>query len=348
MLFLLLGLVIMWLLYRNFNAAYLEECSLKGIAAADCNLFDKIWSDFKGADFRWILLALVLFMISNVSRALRWHMLLKPLGYAPRLVNSVGAIMVAYLVNLGLPRSGEFVRAGILSKYEGYSADRVMGTIVTDRIIDVVCLLSMIMLGLVLSYETIGLYIEDNLDLKAKFGWILDRWWLVMLLMVIAVLGMYTTWRMRSQLLDNKIGNKISSLAKGLWEGIYAIRKLENPLGFVAHSVLIWTLYYLMTYFCMFAFAPTAHLSPVQGLVVFLMGALGIVFPMPGGMGTYHYMISQGLLMYGLSEADGFSFANIIFFSIQIFCNILFGVLGLLLLPFYNGKRSLTETKVTP
>ena len=328
----------MVILYNNYNADYIEDCRIKGIDIGDSTLLDKIKSDFKGADYKWIFIALVLFMISNISRALRWYQLLEPLGYKPKFLNSIGAVMIAYLVNLGIPRSGEFVRAGVISKYEGFKAEKVMGTIVTDRIIDVICLLVMIFLGIALSYQTVGVYLEENLDLSQKFGFILNNPLVLILLALLGLGGVALLYWQRNTILKTGIGQKIVRLILGLWDGVKSIGKLKNPGLFIAHSILIWTLYFLMTYLCMFAFEPTSHLTASAGLAVFVMGAIGIVFPSPGGMGAYHYMISQGLMMYGLTEADGFSFANIIFFSIQLFCNILFGIIALLILPTYNSR----------
>lgn len=328
----------MVILYNNYNAAYIEDCAIKGVDIGDGNLLTKIKADFAGANYAWILLALCLFMISNVSRALRWKQLLEPLGYEPKFVNSIGSIMIAYLVNLGIPRSGEFVRAGVLSKYQGFQSEKVMGTIVVDRVIDVICLLVMIFLGIALSYQTVGIYLEENLDLSKKFAFLYDNTWVLAIIFALGLAFLGLIWKMREMLLSTSIGQKITKLLLGLWDGVKSISKLKRPGVFVFHSIVIWLMYFLMTYLCMFAFEPTAHLNATAGLAVFVMGAIGIVFPSPGGMGAYHYMISQGLMMYGLSEADGFSFANIIFFSIQLFCNILFGLLALLILPAYNNR----------
>jgi uncharacterized membrane protein YbhN (UPF0104 family) len=98
----------------------------------------------------------------------------------------------------------------------------------------------------------------------------------------------------------------------------------------------IWVLYYFMMYFAFFTFAPTAHLGPIAGLVVFVFGSLGILIPTPGGMGSYHYLVGEALTMYGVSGVDAFSFANIVFFSIQLFVNILLGIISLIVLPAIN------------
>lgn len=334
--FLAIGLGIMWLLYSNYSTAYISECELKGIPAADCDLMAKIVADFKSADYSYVLIALVLFMISNVARVLRWHQMLEPLNYHPRFVNSLGSVMIAYLVNLGIPRSGEFVRAGVLSNYEGFQPEKVMGTIVTDRIMDVLCLLAVIALSLVLSYETIGVYLEENMDLSNKLSVITSRPIVLGALLGTGLFIVAALWHRRQEILVSTIGQKVAHLVAGLWQGVKSIFSLRLPGLFIFYSVIIWLMYYLMTYVCMFAFVPTENLGGVAALVVFVLGTLGFVFPAPGGMGAYHFMIGQGLAMYGIPEADGFSFANIFFFSVQLGCNVLFGLLALLILPSYN------------
>lgn len=329
----------MYLLYDNYSAAYLADCDLKGIPAEDCNLGDKILQDFKSANYIYVLVALVLFMISNLSRVLRWHQMLEPLGYRPHIVNSLGSVMIGYLVNLGIPRSGEFVRAGILSKYEGFQAEKVMGTIVTDRIMDVLCLLVVIMLSLVLSYDTIGIYLEENMDLSGKLAFVMQYPLLIGLVGAGIMTSLLLAWRYRTKVITSTIGAKVVNLLEGLWAGIKSIRELRRPGLFVMHSVIIWLMYYLMTYICMFAFVPTENLGAVVALVVFVLGTLGFVFPAPGGMGAYHFMIGQGLAIYGIPEADGFSFANIFFFSVQLGCNVLLGLIALAILPSFNRGR---------
>jgi glycosyltransferase 2 family protein len=113
---------------------------------------------------------------------------------------------------------------------------------------------------------------------------------------------------------------------------------LENPVVFIFHSLNIWLMYYLMTYFCFFAFEPTMHLTPLAALTVYVFGTFGMVIPSPGGMGTYHFLATSALLLYGVKGDDAFSFANIMFFSIQIFYTIIVGVVSIFLIRYLNKK----------
>lgn len=340
LLFLSLGVVILYFIYSNINAAYIEDCALKGIPESDCSLVKKLVEDFASTKKIWLIIVLLVFMLSNVSRAIRWQMLLKPLGHKVGFVNSFFAIMLGYFANLGLPRMGEFIRAGALARNENIPFERSMGTIVTDRIVDVLCLGIMILLGFIFNFGAIWQFISSS-PMLMQIG---DYWYV---LAILAVGGLMFLWRMRKWLTSEKEGpawlEKIKSIAIGFMEGLASIRNVESMPLFIFHSIAIWVLYYLMTYFCFFAFEPTAGLSPIAGLIVFDLGAIGMVVPSPGGMGTYHYMLMQGLALFGVDKVDGFSFANIIFFSIQIFCNIAFGLLALVILPRNRKSASHVE-----
>jgi uncharacterized protein (TIRG00374 family) len=280
-------------------------------------------------------MVLLIFMLSNIVRALRWQMLFRPLNFEVGFANSFWAIMLGYFANLGLPRMGEFVRAGALSRNENIPFEQSMGTIVVDRIMDFVCLGIMIGLGFLFNFSAIWQYLESSPIMG------LAEYWYILLL--IGLLGLGVLYYMIKWLSSDKEGpawvEKIRAIGKGFVSGLASVKKVKNIPLFLFYSGLIWVLYYLMTYVCFFAYEPTAHLPPVAGLIVFDLGAIGMVMPSPGGMGTYHYMLMQGLQLFDVDKVSGFAFANILFFSIQIFCNIAFGLLALILLPIYKKKN---------
>jgi len=336
-LFLSIGLVIFYLVYRNQNTAYLAQCAQDGIPAEECSLVEKVLTDFRNANYLWILMVLLAFLVSNVSRAIRWNMLIRPLGYQPRFTNAFLTIILGYFANLGFPRIGEVVRASAMAQYEHIPVQKVMGTVVVDRIVDVLSILLLTSLALFLEFDTILQFINEQVSLEEKVGSLTNLiLWAGLLFLVVAALF----WSFRQKLVNTAIYKKILHIIQGFWQGIQTIVKLDRPLVFILHSVNIWFMYYFMTYLCFFAFAPTAHLSPVVALVVFIFGAWGIVVPAPGGMGTYHFMTQTALMMYGVSGEDGFSWANITFFSLQLGVNIFVGLVALLLLPLINRNYS--------
>ena len=332
-LFLSIGLVIFYLVYRNQNAAYLAQCAQDGVSADECSLVQKVLDDFRNANYFWVLLVLLAFMVSNVSRAIRWNMLIRSLGYRPKFSNAFLTIILGYFANLGVPRIGEVVRASTMAQYEHIPVQKVMGTVVVDRVVDVISILLITALTVGLAFETILDFINKEVNLEERIGSFSN---LLLLGGLFAAIGLVLFFVFRKSLGQTQIYQKVVHILEGFWQGIKTILKLDRPWIFILHSVNIWFMYFLMTYLCFFAFAPTAHLSPVVGLVVFVFGAWGIVVPAPGGMGTYHFMTQTALMMYGVRKDDSFSWANIAFFSIQLGCNILVGLLALILLPWLN------------
>lgn len=338
--FLSLGLIILYFVYQNQNAAYQAECAKQGIAAADCSLARKVVRDFATANYWWLLLMLGCFALSNLSRALRWRMLLEPLGHRPRLRNAFLTIILGYFANLGLPRVGEVVRAGTLSRYENIPVEKVMGTVVVDRIVDVLSILAVTVLALLLESERIYRFIDDYVDLGARLsGAYTILYGLAGIVLLFVIIGYF----LRRPIRSSNLYERVVAIARGFAEGIATVRRLDRPWLFVLHSINVWFMYYLMTYVCFFSFAPTAGLSPLAALTVFVFGGWGIVIPSPGGMGTYHFLAQVALGMYGVGGNDAFSWANISFFSIQLGCNISIGLLSLVLLPLLN-RGTVVET----
>lgn len=333
LLFLSIGLAIFYLVYRNQNAAYLAQCAQDGIPAEECSLIDKVVTDFRNANYFWILMVLLAFSVSNVSRAIRWNMLLRPLGYQPRFVNAFFTIIVGYFANLGIPRIGEVARATTMAQYEHIPVQKVMGTVVVDRVVDVLSIFLITGLAILLEFDTILQFVNEQVSLEERMGGLTN---LLLWMGLLALGAVLLVWGFRRRLAQTAIYQKLAHIVYGFWQGIQTIARLDRPWVFVLHSFNIWFMYFLMTYLCFFAFAPTAHLPPVVALIVFVFGAWGIVVPAPGGMGTYHFMTQTALMMYGVSGEDGFSWANIAFFSIQLGVNIFVGIIALISLPLIN------------
>lgn len=333
LLFLGIGLVILYLVYQNQNTAYQADCEIKGIPASECSLINKVVQDFGRVNYFWIFLVLLAFTVSNISRAIRWQMLIKPLGYRVRLINAFLTVVIGYFANLGLPRMGEIVRPGLLARYEKAPLEKIMGTTVADRVFDVISILLVTGFALLLEFGRIWNFFSQNASVPGT-GNGLGGLIIILALAGVFLLAIFLIFRKR--ILASGLAQKIRDLALGFIQGLQTVRQLEKPFWFIFHSIIIWIMYYLMTYLCFFAFPPTSHLSALAALVVFVFGGWGIVIPSPGGMGSYHFLVQTALAMYGISGEDGFSFAMIAFVSIQLGCNIIIGLLGLLLLPVIN------------
>ena len=329
-----IGGFILWRLWQSQQAKYLEQCNELGIGGEGCNLLDKLITDFQSCNFIWVILVCVVFILSNVCRALRWNQMLEPIGIRPKFYNSFFTVMVGYLANLGFPRFGEFVRGGLLAKYERQPFDKIFGTIIMDRTLDVLSLLLMLALGFLLRFEVLWNFVQQQLPEHGEklilYGSIAG------LLGMVGIVGLYFLFRQSSNIQNPLISN-IRSRLLGIWNGVKSVKGVKNIPLFIMYSIGIWLSYFLMNYWMFFAFAPTQHLGPMDGLLVFDFGALGMVFPSPGGMGTYHAMIMESLSIVGVDKIDGFSFAMILFFSVNMLCNVGFGLMGLILLPLLNA-----------
>lgn len=333
LLFIGVGFGILFLMYRSQQTAYLAQCELDGTPADQCSLLDKLVADFKSANPFWLLMTLVAFSVSNLSRGLRWNMMLRTFGNTPRLINAFLTINLGYFANLGFPRIGEVVRAATMARYEKISLERVVGTIVVGRTIDVVMLLLITGIALLLGREKLWNKAIELVDLGDK----------VETLQTLAIFGavggmllLALAWWQRARIMGSAVGQKVIDVFKGFGEGMQTALKVESPVQFFLHSINIWVMYILMTYFVILAFSPTAALSLEAALVTFVSGGWGIVIPSPGGMGTYHFLTGEALQLYGVSSLDSFSWANISFFTINVGCNVLIGLFALLALPRIN------------
>jgi hypothetical protein len=152
-------------------------------------------------------------------------------------------------------------------------------------------------------------------------------------------LGALLSFVFRKKIAQLPLFKKIMDLVEGFWDGLRSVFRLQNAGLFLIYSLGIWLMFYLQCWFNLKAFAPTAELGPGPALMIFVFGTLGFVIPTPGGMGSFHFLAKQGLLIYGINSNDAFSYTMIAFFAIQIFYNVVAGLLALLLLPILNKKK---------
>ena len=333
------GVVILYFFYQNQNKAFEEQCRLDGKTLADCGtLLDKLVADFRGLNFFWVGCTLLAFTFSNYSRAVRWRMLIEPLGYRVKLRNAFFAVNITYFTNLWMSRAGELVRAASVARYEGISTSRVMGTVVVDRLLDMVSLIIIVGAAFLLQYSTLTEYLSANMKSSDSALGIFGNPIVQVILGIITLISLLL-WLFRNQIKQTIVYQKAREIAVKMSEGLRTIRKVRSPFWFVFHSANIWVMYFMMTYLCFSAFAPTAHLGLMAALTVFVFGTFGIVIPSPGGMGTYHVLASAALVIYGVNSSDAFSFANIMFFAIQIFYSIVVGLISIILMRWINKDR---------
>lgn len=336
--FLGIGATILGLVFRSQNAAFQEQCRLDGMPPEACSLTDKLLNDFATVHLGWMALVVAAFTVSNVLRAWRWQMLLEPMGYRARFSNSFLTILLGYFANLGLPRMGEVVRAGTLARYERIPMERVMGTLVVDRLMDFVCLALVVGLAFVFEADTLWRFIQAQRGEAGGASFWENPW--VRGVLVAGLLGLAVVVVFRKKISQLPLFQKIAGLVEGFWDGLRSVFRLRHAGLFLAYSLGIWLMFYLQCWFNLQAFPPTAHLGAGAALMVFVFGTLGFVIPAPGGMGSFHALAIAGLALYAIDGSDAFSYANIAFFAIQIFYNIIAGLIALLLLPILNKKTT--------
>ncbi len=341
-LFLGIGIAIMYWLYTSQESAYQIYCSENNIAPENCSLLDKLYQDFSNVKIGWILLVLVLYMTSNISRILRWMMMLKSIGHPTTFKTAFIATMTGYFVNSLIPRAGELARPGYLSFTDKTPIEKIIGTIAIERAIDVTFLALVMSLGFLMEFDMLYNFVVENMG-DPREGLLGNP--IVWLAVAVGILACIFAFFNRAKLRQNKIFRFFEEKLKGVWEGIMSVKNVDKPWLFILHSINIWIMYYFMTYVGFFAFSATENLSPATGLIVFIFGTLGIVIPSPGGLGAYQYLVTTCLnQFYGLNYADAFSFSNIAFWPIY-FLNI---ILGLILFPFVisyfmDGKKEVEE-----
>lgn len=299
-----------------------------------------MWQQFKQADYQWVWLAGLSTVIAGWSRAYRWSMMLEPLGYKPSIFRMTLAVFVGYFANIFIPRAGEVARCGTLQRTDGVPLDKSFGTVVAERIIDVISLLVLILINFVLEFNRLKDLFSDLFADKLK-----DPSKLIILGLggvLVLVIVIYLFRKNREKIAQLPLYQKVSGFVIGLWSGFTSIRKLRNPMAFVFHTVLIWSMYYLGSYLLFFCFPETSHLSPLAGLTVLVAGAMGMAAPTQGGVGAYHILVGNIVVLYGISQESGIILATFLHACQNYLFVPILGVISLILLLFVPKPNKTT------
>ncbi len=286
----------------------------------------KILYYIKEADLFWVGISVLLGVLGHISRAVRWNYLLEPLGYKPKLSNNVLIILMSYFANLGIPRMGEILRPTALTTYEDVPFEQGLGTIVTERVIDVIMLFSIIAITLVLQTDVILGFVEQA-GLSPNG---------ILTLMVIGLIGLLFFFLFIKKS-NHKLALKIKSLVSGLMAGLLSIFKMKNKWSFVFHTLFIWGCYIAMFWIIKFTVLETTDLSLNQLMVAFVAGAIAMMVT-NGGIGLYPIMVSKALSVFGISQVSGDAFGWIMWIA-QTLMIVVFGAISFLLLPLLNRNR---------
>ena len=304
-----LGTFLIYYSYSKFTTQQLEE----------------IATYFKKTDYIVISLSVIFGILSHVSRAYRWNFMLEPLGYKPKVLNNFMAVYVAYIMNLLIPRSGEVSRAVVVNKYEGVPFDKAFGTIISERVIDVVFLFGFTAIAFVLQFEKLSQYLLGIFPMNTIYklsGLLLTLTILLLLLLKFS---------------KASVVKKILHFFSGLKEGILSVLKMKKKGLYIFHSFLIWGLYLLSFYIATFALKETTNIAFSTLIITFVIGSFSFAFT-NSGFGTYPFFVASILAVFNIPETVGTAFGWIVW-TTSIASIVLFGGLSFLILPFYNKKK---------
>ena len=281
---------------------------------------------FKNAKYSWIALGLFFGILSHLSRAYRWKFLLEPMGYKPNFGNSTMAVLVAYLVNYAVPRAGEVSRAAVMTNYENIPFEKGFGTIVAERMADLLMMLSIVAITLFVQFDFIYQLLTKNFN-PIKIGILLAG--LVLLFVV------FTRFVKKAQ---SGIGLKIKNFVVGLVEGLTSIFKMKHKWAFIFHTVFIWVMYVLMFWATIPALEGLQ--VPLGGVLIgFIAGGFAIAAT-NGGIGLYPVAVAGALALFGIAEEPATAFGWIMW-TAQTAMIIVFGGLAFLFLPIYNRNKKI-------
>jgi uncharacterized protein (TIRG00374 family) len=315
-----IGVFVIWYQFNQLGAEQVEQIGIS----------------FSNANYLWVVVSVFFGLLSHVSRAYRWKFTLEPLGYKTSFSNNFFSVMIGYVANIILPRLGEVWRCIMLSRYEKLSFEKVFGTVVAERVADMLVLLLIISVVVLMELSrlqsAISELVNDYLtqhslsDLIIKIG----------IVGVVLLIGAVVAWRFVTQS-DHAVMGKVRGLLKGLFDGVLSIVHMKRKWAFLGHTVFIWIMYLCMFYLPFFALTETSDASISAVLASFVMASFSIVL-VQGGIGVYPVAVAQTLVIYGIGYEAGLAMGWIIWVA-QTVMIVLFGVASLILMPVLHKTK---------
>ena len=311
----ILGGAILYRTYRDFDLSKVKDI-------------------FWHLDWFWMSVSLLFGILSHVLRGWRWKQTLEPMGEHAKLNNCVNAIFISYASNMIIPRLGEISRCGVLSKYDGVSFTKALGTVVTERLIDSLCVLLIIGGTLMLNIHVFDAFFAKTGSnfhsitdlLSSPVLYIIGASTIAFLLLIYFLIRKFT------------IFSRIKGIMTNIWEDIISLRHVKNLPLFVFYTIAIWVCYFFHFYLTFYCFDFSANLGWTAGLVMFVGGSIAVLVPTPNGAGPWHFAVISMMSLYGVSWENAGIFALIVH-GIQTLLIILLGIYGLAVLPFTNKKQ---------
>ena len=310
---LLLGTFILVWVYRDFN-------------------FQRVGEVLTGQmNYGWIALSLVFGVFANLFRGWRWKLALEPLDEHPKTANCIYAIFISYASNLVIPRVGEVTRCGVLSKYDQVSFSKSLGTVVSERMIDTLCVGLITGLVLLSQMPVFATFFSETGTNVGRYAEVLTSGHFYFIILCTLAVFLLAFFLVRNIALFAKL----KGILQNIWQGIIALKDIKQIPLYVCYTIGIWGCYFLEFYLAFYAFEFSAQLGITAGLVMFVVGTLAVIVPTPNGAGPWHFAIMTMMMLYGVGKEDAGIFALLVH-GIQTFLLILLGIYGLSALPFIN------------
>jgi len=293
-------------------------------------VFNKIdWEEFKAkakeVDYFWVVLSMFISLFGYILRAYRWRLQLQPLDHKPTTYRMFLAVMSGYLANLLLPRLGEVTRCGVLLKSDKVPISTSFGTVITERIIDMLVLGLILLFTMFIQSEQLALFFDQTVNLD--FNWTL-------ILIIGGIVMSVGAWLFFKYIFPSK--TKVGEFSRGVIGGLISLRKVQ-VLKFVISTILIWVVYYSMSYLVVFALPETSHLGWEAGFAILVAGVIAFVIPVQSGFGTFHALVATMLVLYGIDHTTGVFFATLLHTS-QLLAVVIFGVVAGILSIFVKNE----------
>jgi glycosyltransferase 2 family protein len=322
LLLLFVGFGLLWLAFRKENLS-------------------EVWDKMAMADPFWLGASVVLALFAFVSRGVRWVMLMEPLGYKPKLSNTLYALFLGYFANLAIPRIGEITRCGALASVEKVPFNSLIGTVIVERTIDLLMLFVTIVLVAILEFDMLSTFIIDKILIPIMGNVNTNSLLLLGLTGVVIVVLLFFLGRrfLFDKNNESPFKIKMRKMLKEVVAGLQSVLKMKNTGWFIFHTFFIWFIYFLMTWVCFFCLEATSHLDIKAGLFILVVGGLGMSAPVQGGIGAYHYIVSQGLQLFNVSSTDGIVYATLVH-TTQTLLVIVLGLWAMLKLFLIRKKNS--------
>ena len=292
------------------------------------------WEKTKEVDYSYVFISIVISSFAYIARAYRWNLQLEPVGYKLKTSRTLLAVLVGYLANMALPRLGEVARCGILKRNENVPIPVAFGTVVVERLLDLLALVVLLVIALILEADLLITFLTTayaDLNLPS---------WVIILILLIG-LGGFIALVVFSRKQKSR-GGKIGSLVNEFISGLISLKNIKKPFRLIFSTVFLWVVYFFMAYIIVFSLPETAHLGPKAGLMLLVTGTIAFALPVQSGFGTYHGMVAGLLILYSIEKETGLFLATLLHTS-QMIAVAFFGTIAVVISFIIRRKNNVRD-----